>query len=451
MAPPKRKNRTLSPDSFFNKAAVRELYKDSRNPEYHCNSIWKAYRNGQTELPSSLPVRVDPTALVWETSTIQEVQHNDNGAKLVIQLQDGHLVETVIIRSSGSVNTTTSSENNNPQKTPSRTTDRFTVCVSSQVGCAMGCTFCATGTLGLRANLAAAEILEQVHFAKTFYPGIQNVVFMGMGEPLDNYEQVTAAVHAMPELFCIPYSRITVSTVGVVHAMKQLAVQHPQIQLALSLHAPSDELRLPIVPTTRVFKVDKIMEAVKYYQETTGKRVMMEYIMIDGVNDSDEAAHLLGQLLSGRDVMINLIPYNPTTAGDQHDFKSPSDERLRAFSDVLHQQYKDHKGKPIVCTIRYSSKRGQSMNAACGQLAVDVESKDIEDMTGAAKSKRKSQYQRIGDNCRQIPVRRRVLTHQDRAGTKDCGCCWLSPAVAYSAIAVVALAGIVALRTSRVR
>ena len=235
----------------------------------------------------------------------------------------------------------------------------------------MACTFCATGTMGRLANLTAAEIVEQVHHARLRYPDCSNVVFMGMGEPLDNYENVKEAIFSLqePHAFAIPLSRITLSTVGVTHAIHRLARECPEIQLALSLHAPNDEIRTKIVPTTRAFSVQKIMDAVAVYQNNNERSVMIEYIMIADVNSSPECAHELGKLLEGRNCMVNLIPYNPTEAGDRFDYRSPPNSTIETFRNIIFR-YKSNENKPIRCSVRWSSARGQEIDAACGQLAL---------------------------------------------------------------------------------
>jgi hypothetical protein len=213
---------------------------------------------------------------------------------------------------------------------------------------------------------------------------------MGMGEPLDNYQVVKDAIISLSlPPFHIPLSRITVSTVGANPSkIRQLAIDCPGVSLAISLHAPNDMIRQQIVPTAKQQSLTSIMNAVRFYQDyyhhsPTGhnqsvkknksksqKSVMMEYIMIAGINDSIDCAHELGQLLQGRDFLINLIPYNPTVAGDVYQYQSPSDDQLKAFQNVLYQYPSSNPNKPLTCTIRWSSQRGQSLEAACGQLVL---------------------------------------------------------------------------------
>jgi adenine C2-methylase RlmN of 23S rRNA A2503 and tRNA A37 len=195
--------------------------------------------------------------------------------------------------------------------------------------------------------------------------------------------------------------RITLSTVGVVHGISKLAKECPQIQLALSLHAPNDVIRERIVPTTKSFSIPKILSAVDEYQAAAGRSVMIEYIMISNVNASIECAHELGRLLQGRKCMVNLIPYNPTEAGDRYDFEAPPDKAIEDFSRVLYSYY-DDKGKPLRCSVRWSSRRGQDIDAACGQLALKnlrsntVTNGDIEDLGSAKATRKRSSLSRSG-------------------------------------------------------
>ncbi|KAG2444685.1 hypothetical protein HXX76_001429 [Chlamydomonas incerta] len=262
-----------------------------------------------------------------------------------------------------------------------RARKRSTLCVSSQVGCQMGCTFCATGTMGLKGHLNAGEIVEQLVHARAV-ARIRNVVFMGMGEPLNNYEAVRSAVAMMTDskYFGLRRRHVTVSTVGVIPRIKQLAEDLPGVSLALSLHAPTQELRLQIVPSARAYKLDKLMEAVRSYQANSSQRVFYEYVMLSGVNDGEEQAHQLGQLLKGDDVVINLIPWNPIYQPEGPFFEAPRDGSVGTFQSILRHQYGLH------TTIR--QEMGQDISGACGQLVIETSgaggcskeaTKDIED------------------------------------------------------------------------
>ena len=251
--------------------------------------------------------------------------------------------------------------------------DRVTMCVSSQAGCGMGCPFCATGQAGLTRNLSAAEIVAQVVagarlLADGQVPGgpgrVSNVVFMGMGEPLANYPSVVAAVRRLtepvPEGMGISQRSVTVSTVGLVPAITRLAAERLSVTLAVSLHAPDDELRDTLVPVNRRWPVDKVLSAAWNYAAVTGRRVSIEYAMISGVNDQGWRADLLGSLLAGRLAHVNLIPLNPTP-GSKWTATEPAVQR-----DFV-RRLESH-GVPV--TVRDT--RGREIDGACGQLAASA-------------------------------------------------------------------------------
>ncbi|MGO9696935.1 MAG: 23S rRNA (adenine(2503)-C(2))-methyltransferase RlmN [Mycobacterium sp.] len=251
---------------------------------------------------------------------------------------------------------------------------RNTVCISSQAGCGMACPFCATGQGGLTRNLSTAEILEQVRAGAAalrddFGPVSQrlsNVVFMGMGEPLANYVRVLAAVRriveAPPHGFGISARSVTVSTVGLVQAIRKLADERLGVTLALSLHAPDDELRDTLVPVNNRWKIGEALDAARYYAEMTGRRVSIEYALIRDVNDQPWRADLLGKRLHralGSLVHVNLIPLNPTPGSDWD--ASPKAVEREFVRRV--------RSKGVSCTVRDT--RGREISAACGQLAAE--------------------------------------------------------------------------------
>jgi 23S rRNA (adenine2503-C2)-methyltransferase len=248
---------------------------------------------------------------------------------------------------------------------------RNTVCISSQAGCGMACPFCATGQGGLTRNLATAEIVEQVRAAAATLRDehddrLSNVVFMGMGEPLANYNRVLAAVHRIidpaPNGFGISARSVTVSTVGLAPAIRKLADERLGVTLALSLHAPDDELRDTLVPVNNRWKISEALDAARYYADVTGRRVSVEYALIRDVNDQPWRADLLGKKLHaafGPLVHVNLIPLNPTP-GSQWDASPKPMER---------EFVKRVRAKGVSCTVRDT--RGREIAAACGQLAAD--------------------------------------------------------------------------------
>lgn len=290
---------------------------------------------------------------LFTTKVIQkEVSERKDTTKLIVELQDGHRVETVVIQHRG----------------------HATVCVSSQVGCQMGCKFCATGTMGIIGDLTAGEIIEQVIYANVITK-IRNVVFMGMGEPLNNWENVKKSVEFLIDSRTLGLSsrHVTVSTVGVVHNMKRLTTELPTINLALSLHAPNQDIRLKIVPAAKAHKFEKVMDALDYHIENCKSKsrkmvlrastVMIEYILIKDINDRPEHAHELGKLLGPRraNILLNLIPYNPTDVAE--DFYPPSQDDINTFYDIITSE--DY---GVYCRVR--QEMGQDIDGACGQLAL---------------------------------------------------------------------------------
>ena len=248
---------------------------------------------------------------------------------------------------------------------------RNTVCISSQAGCGMACPFCATGQGGLQRNLSTAEILEQVRAAsatmRAEHDGrLSNIVFMGMGEPLANYNRVLAAVKRIiappPEGFGISARSVTVSTVGLAPAIRKLADERLGVTLAVSLHTPDDELRDTLVPVNNRWSVDEVLDAARYYADSTGRRVSIEYALIRDVNDQPWRADLLGKKLHsklGPLVHVNLIPLNPT----------PGSEWAASPKPVEREFVKRVIAKGVSCTVRDT--RGREIAAACGQLAAE--------------------------------------------------------------------------------
>ncbi|MGW0247110.1 23S rRNA (adenine(2503)-C(2))-methyltransferase RlmN [Nocardia goodfellowii] len=256
-----------------------------------------------------------------------------------------------------------------------RYADRNTLCISSQAGCGMACPFCATGQAGLTRNLSTAEIVDQVRSAAAALrdgdvaggPGrLSNIVFMGMGEPLANYKRVVAAVRRItspaPDGFGISQRNVVVSTVGLAPAIRKLADEGLSVTLAVSLHTPDDELRDTLVPVNNRWSVAEVLEAARYYADTTGRRVSIEYALIRDINDQPWRADMLGQKLHkalGSRVHVNVIPLNPTPGSKWDAAPKPVE---REFVRRVNEQ-----GVP--CTVRDT--RGQEIAAACGQLAAE--------------------------------------------------------------------------------
>ncbi|MDD5749589.1 MAG: 23S rRNA (adenine(2503)-C(2))-methyltransferase RlmN [Patescibacteria group bacterium] len=240
---------------------------------------------------------------------------------------------------------------------------RYTVCLSSQIGCPLGCSFCATGKMGLVRNLQYGEIIDQALFFARYLAKdkqrISNIVFMGMGEPFLNYDNVIKAIKYLNEDFKIGARRISISTSGVIHGIKKLATYDKQINLAISLHAPNDKLRTQLMPINKRFPLKDLLAEVDKYIAKTDRQVMFEYLMIRGVNDQPQHAQELAKLMKKPLYLLNLIAYNPTEV-----FKASRSSEIRKFKSILERE-------GVLVTQRYSF--GKDIEAACGQLVVKRE------------------------------------------------------------------------------
>jgi 23S rRNA (adenine2503-C2)-methyltransferase len=336
--------------------ARREWLKEIGEPPFRADQLSRHYFERHvtdaaemTDLPAQqrdeLVAKVFPPLL----SQVRSLTCDDGKTvKSVLRLFDGALVESVLMRY--------------PQ--------RITMCISSQAGCGMNCPFCATGQAGLTRNLSAAEIVDQVvQGAAMLERGdvaggagrVSNVVFMGMGEPLANYRAVIDAVRRMtepsPSGLGISARSVTVSTVGLVPAMERLTHEGIPVTLAVSLHAPDDELRDTLVPLNTRFRLDEVLDAAWRFSDTTGRRVSVEYALIRDINDQQWRGHLLGSMLKGHLAHVNVIPLNPTP-GSKWTASTPQAEREFVAAIEGH-------GVPV--TVRDT--RGREIDGACGQLA----------------------------------------------------------------------------------
>lgn len=271
------------------------------------------------------------------------VQRSEDGqtTKGLFSLHDGSQVETVLME---------------------HYAERNTVCISSQAGCAFKCAFCSTGQAGFTRQLSAVEIFDQArYFARTLaqkHKRLTNVVFMGMGEPFHNYDAVMGAVALLndPQGFGLGHRHITISTVGLVPEIERFTHEGVQVNLAISLHAPDDQTRSSIMPVNRRYPVADLMAACERYVRSTNRKIFFEYVMLEGINDSDVHARGLIGLMAGRLFHVNLIPYNATPDGP---FVGSPQARIRAFAEILQQA-----GVPA--TVRQNM--GRDIAAACGQL-----------------------------------------------------------------------------------
>ena len=261
-------------------------------------------------------------------------------AKALMTLKDGLKIETVLMK---------------------HRDGRKTICVSSQVGCPLGCLFCATGKMGFKRNLTLSEIVSQVIFfarlLKDSAEKVTNLVFMGMGEPFLNSENVLNTIKVLNDKdgFNLGMRHISISTVGITEGIEKLACENWQVNLAVSLHAPNNELRSKLIPVNEKYPLEKIFAAVNSYLLKTHRRVMFEYLLIDGVNDTDENALQLSGLMKKPLYFVNLIPYNQTGY-----FKASSPEKVKRFKEIL-------ESNGVAVTQRY--RFGEEIEAACGQLA----------------------------------------------------------------------------------
>ncbi len=318
-------------------------------PSYRAQQIWQGlYQHlweepeAFTNLSKSLRQRLDDEFEFSHLAPVTELMSSDGETeKLLFHLPDRKPIETVRMRY----------------------LKRRTLCISTQSGCAMGCTFCATGQMGFMRNLSSGEIVEQViYFARRLRAHnerVTNIVIMGMGEPFHNYAATLKAVRRLnhPQGMNLGARRFTVSTVGLVPGIRKLAREDLQINLAVSLHAADDELRSQTMPVNHKYPIAELMEAVREYIKTTKRRVTFEWALIDQVNDTPEQASKLADLLGGMLTHVNLIPLNPTQG-----FQGQASDKARAqrFQEILQQ-------RGVPCTIRM--RRGIDIQAGCGQLA----------------------------------------------------------------------------------
>lgn len=267
----------------------------------------------------------------------KQISSYDNTVKYLFKFNDGECVESVVMSYHYG----------------------YTICISTQVGCKMGCKFCATGKQGFTRNLTSGEMIAQIESAqRDLGIRISNIVLMGMGEPLDNFQNVMGFLNLVSEEkgLNIGKRHITISTCGVVPKIYQLADKKLQITLSVSLHAPNDKMRSETMPINDAYSIDELIKSIKYYIDKTNRRVSFEYAMIDGVNDSDSCANQLGNLIKGMLCHVNLIPVNSVRGSD---YRKSNKERLISFADIL--------GKyGITATVRRTL--GSDIDASCGQL-----------------------------------------------------------------------------------
>jgi 23S rRNA (adenine2503-C2)-methyltransferase len=321
-------------------------------PAYRARQVWDGlYKNlwqqpeEFTNLPMALRQVLEKEYRFIPLNEAQRLVSRDRQTvKVVFRLSDGTLIETVLMHY----------------------LHRHTICISSQAGCAMDCSFCATGQMGFKRNLTAGEIITQVLFftreIRQQQADLSNVVIMGMGEPFQNYDEVIKAIDRLndPDGFNLGARRITISTVGLPDKIRQFADEIRQVNLAVSLHAADDELRDQLVPINRKYPLADVLQACHYYSDKTNRRITFEWAFISGINDTLEQATRLVKLTRGLRCHVNIIPLNPTYKYTGQ--PSPLD-RAQAFKTILDQHN-------VPCTIRL--RRGIEIHAGCGQLATHM-------------------------------------------------------------------------------
>lgn len=317
--------------------------------EFHAKQVWRGlYRDLYnhwdrfTTLSKSLRMNLASQFSIGSLSEMDRIITTDaDTRKSLFQLPDGNLIESVLLRKN----------------------DRVTLCISTQSGCPIGCVFCATGEIGFFRNLTPGEITEQAIFFQRFLADqgkkLTNIVFMGMGEPFLNFDNVLRAVTILnhKDGLNIGARRITISTIGILDKIRSFADEESQVNLSVSLHAPSDELRRELVPLAKTHSVVELIDACRYYFERTGRRVTFEYVMIDSINDQPIHAHQLADLLGDLNCHINLIPLNTT---DHYVGRAPDPVVMKEFGRILLERG---------LTLSFRDSQGFEIGAGCGQLA----------------------------------------------------------------------------------
>ena len=292
-----------------------------------------------SNLPRSLRTQLASEFSLFSSTLVKHSQADDGTEKLLLELADRGRIECVLLRDG----------------------DRRSICISTQVGCAMGCVFCASGLDGVDRNLTTAEIIEQMLRLQHLLPAgerLSHIVVMGMGEPLANLEGLLPALDwaTSDEALGISARRITISTVGLPKALDRLSAENTRYNLAVSLHAPNDELRTRIVPVNKAIGIAAILAAADRYFEVSGRKLTFEYVLLADLNDRPEHARQLAQLLAGRTALLNVIPYNPVAGLP---YRTPNRESIRQFRDIL---------EAGGINVQFRERKGDRIDAACGQL-----------------------------------------------------------------------------------
>jgi 23S rRNA (adenine2503-C2)-methyltransferase len=292
-----------------------------------------------TDLPKKLREELPAQWQLWTTKIVKHLTSADGTEKLLLELSDGGQIECVLLRDG----------------------DRRSICISTQVGCAMGCVFCASGLEGVDRNLTSGEIVEQMLLLQRLLPAderIGYIVVMGMGEPLANLDNLLPALEtaSADDGLRISHRRITISTVGLPKQLDRLSAENPKFHLAVSLHAPNDALRTRIVPINKSIGLAAVLAAADRYFEASGRRLTFEYVLLEGINDQPQHARELVKLLRGRTALLNVIPYNPVAGLP---YQTPKPAAIRKFRDIL---------LAGGVNVKFRQRKGAEIDAACGQL-----------------------------------------------------------------------------------
>ncbi|HTN76033.1 MAG TPA: 23S rRNA (adenine(2503)-C(2))-methyltransferase RlmN, partial [Pirellulaceae bacterium] len=292
-----------------------------------------------SDLPKKLRTDLAEAFVLWSGTIAKQSDAHDGTQKLLLQMHDGGRIECVLLRDG----------------------PRRTICISSQVGCAMGCVFCASGLDGVDRDLTTGEIVEQMLRLQRLLPAeerLSHIVVMGMGEPLANLDRLLPALDAATreDGLGISHRRITISTVGLPKGIEKLIERDTRFHLAVSLHAPNDELRNQLVPVNKNIGLAPIIAGADRYFEMSGRRLTFEYVLLADINDAPKHAEQLAQLLRGRTALLNVIPYNPVAGLP---YRTPSNNAIRRFREIL---------EAGGINVQFRERKGDEINAACGQL-----------------------------------------------------------------------------------
>jgi 23S rRNA (adenine2503-C2)-methyltransferase len=348
--------------------SITELMDSWGEPAYRAKQIWQGlyqhFYGSASQFPNIPKPLREKLAAELDYTVIEPVRYLDSSdkqtRKTLFKLHDGHFIEAVLMRY-GEPSSPTPLPEGEGQR--GEVKQRRTLCISTQAGCAMGCVFCATGQMGFKRHLSSGEIVAQVMFYARLLQeegsAVTNIVLMGMGEPFHNYDNTMAAIDRLNDAdgYNFGARRFTISTVGLVPQIKRFADEKRQVNLAISLHAAQDDLRLSMMPVNKKYNIEEVLGACRYYVNQTGRRITFEWALINGVNDTPEEARKLAARLKGLLCHVNAIPLNPT-----YGYKGQATTRERAakFKETLEQI-------GIPCTIRM--RRGIDIQAGCGQLA----------------------------------------------------------------------------------